>query len=179
MLSVLLEVLPWLAGTVAGGKAKEVATIGAKVAKEVFGTDDPTVVEAEIKNPQQLEAFKARLEQETAHMKAELEDVQDARRQTVALAQAGSALSWAPVVVSSLVVIGFLALTIGLLFKAVPDSQVAMVLYGALSAGFTQVLNYWLGSSAGSKRSGDAVRAIAEQGSAVSQVAKQIIKAVK
>lgn len=162
MLSVLLEVAPWLAGLVAEGRGKEIVTIGAKVAKEVFGTSEPGEIASAIKDPHQLEAFRVRLEQETAQLQAQLADVQDARHQTVSLAQTGSSIAWAPVIVSTLVVVGFLGLTFGLLFKSIPDSQVAMVLYGALSAGFTQVLNYWLGSSVGSKRSGDAVRAIAE-----------------
>ena len=41
--------------------------------------------------------------------------------------------------------------------------QLLSVMFGALSLAFGQVCNYWLGSSAGSKRASDSIRKIAEQ----------------
>ena len=163
LVGLLLQYAPDLIGLFAGEKAGAAVGKVTDAAKVVFGTEDVATVQAKIAaDPKLAEAFAEQARQATEQLRIQIEDVQDARRQTVALAQQGSAIAWGPVAISVLVVAGFLALTTGLLFRAVPDSQVAMVLYGALSAGFTQVLNYWLGSSAGSKRSGDAVRAIAE-----------------
>lgn len=95
-----------------------------------------------------------------------IDDTKNARAQTVALAQAGSGISLAPVVISIVIVVGFFA-CIALLFfvdRTWDERQANLlnVLFGALIPGFVQVCNYWLGSSAGSKRAGDAVRKIAE-----------------
>lgn len=97
---------------------------------------------------------------------AGLQDVQSARQQTVALAQAGSSIGWAPVVISTIITLGFFTCVV-LLFvidRAWDERQANLLntLFGGLLLGFGQVCNYWLGSSAGSKRSGDAVRKLAE-----------------
>lgn len=110
----------------------------------------------------QLELARIEAEQE----KAALEDVQSARGQTVSLAQADSRIAWAPVVISSIITAGFFVCVVLLfIIEKVWDERQANllnVLFGALVLGFGQVCNYWLGSSAGSKRAGDAVRRIAE-----------------
>lgn len=82
----------------------------------------------------------------------------DARAHTLALADKGSPMAWGAGVVSVMVVVGFLALTGALMFRQVPDSQVALVLFGTLSTAFGGVINYWLGSSAGSKAKDDTIR---------------------
>jgi uncharacterized membrane protein len=66
------------------------------------------------------------------------------------------------------------------MFKSVPDNQVTLILFGGLSAAFSQVVAYWLGSSAGSARSGDAIRQIAQQATqtTVGQAAGKVIDAV-
>ena len=107
----------------------------------------------------------ARIDQATEA--AYLADTDSARRQTVALAQAGSSIAWAPVIISAIITAGFFA-CIFLLFlfdREWTERQAGLLntLFGALILGFGQVGNYWLGSSAGSKRAGDAVRKIAEQ----------------
>lgn len=61
--------------------------------------------------------------------------------------------NWGKVLVSVIVVIGFLAvliivLTVKLQGNATPE--VILVMLGALGAAFTQVTSYWVGSSAGS-----------------------------
>jgi hypothetical protein len=81
---------------------------------------------------------------------AYLADIASARIQTVELAKVGSKIAWSAPLISTLVVVGFLGLVGALLWRAIPDNQVTMMLIGALSAGFQQVLSYWLGSSKGS-----------------------------
>lgn len=99
--------------------------------------------------------------------KAHLADIQNARQQTIDLAKAGSSIAWGAPLISALIVGGYF-LCIFLLFakgEEMPDNlfQLVNVMFGGLSIAFGQVCNYWLGSSAGSKKSGDAVREIAVQ----------------
>lgn len=98
---------------------------------------------------------------------AGIDDTKSARQQTVDLAKAGSSIAWGAPVVSTLIVSGFF-FCIYRLFIVPADLptnafQLLNVMFGGLSIAFGQVCNYWLGSSAGSKRAGDAVRKIAEQ----------------
>lgn len=107
----------------------------------------------------------ARIDQ--ARESALLEDTKSARSQTVELAKEGSAIAWGAPVVSTLVVVGFFV-AIYLLFVVDRNwdertANLLNVLFGALTVSFSSVTQYWLGSSAGSKRAGDAVRKIAEQ----------------
>lgn len=114
---------------------------------------------------QALEVEMARIDQ--AREAVALADTQNARQQTVELARENTSIAWAAPVISTVIVTGFFA-CIALLFfvERVWDERQANllnVLFGALIPGFVQVCNYWLGSSAGSKRTGDAIRKIAEQ----------------
>jgi hypothetical protein len=104
---------------------------------------------------------------EQAREGAFIEDTKSARQQTVELAREGSGIAWGAPVVSTLIVAGYF-FCIYRLFIVPADLptnafQLLNVMFGALSLAFGQVCNYWLGSSAGSKRAGDAVRKIAEQ----------------
>ncbi|WP_156480902.1 hypothetical protein [Variovorax sp. PAMC 28711] len=98
---------------------------------------------------------------------AYIDDTKSARQQTVDLTKSGSGIAFGAPVVSTLIVVGYF-FCIYRLFIVQADLpanafQLLNVMFGALSLAFGQVCNYWLGSSAGSKRSGDAVRKIAEQ----------------
>lgn len=151
MLNLILTVLPALGGLLGAGKGGDLIAAGAKVAQEVFGTtDERTIADRLANDPALAEQFKARLAAETSALQAQIADVQDARATTVKLAEVGSPISWGAPTISVMIVIGFLGLVIGLMFKQVPDSQVALVLFGTLSTAFGGVVNYWLGSSAGS-----------------------------
>ncbi len=86
---------------------------------------------------------------------AQLADVANARAQTVALAQAHSAVAWAAPAVSVVVVVGFFAVLLLLIsgYGKGLDPQVLQIVnitVGTLGAGFTAVTGYWLGSSSGS-----------------------------
>lgn len=163
-----------LGGPLAGAAVKVIAD-------KVFG--NPNASEADLAaalasgslTGEQIKALKqaememqvemARIDQ--ASDAAYLADTDSARKQTVALAQAGSGISWAPVVISAIITVGFF-LCIYMLFVFERDwterqAGLLNTLFGALILGFGQVCNYWLGSSAGSKRAGDSLRKIAEQ----------------
>lgn len=100
---------------------------------------------------------------DAAREQAGLADTQSARQQTVELAKADSKIAWAAPTISTVIVGGFFACVILMVFvQREWDERTANllnVLFGSLIIGFGQVCNYWLGSSAGSKRSGDALRA--------------------
>jgi len=98
---------------------------------------------------------------------AAIDDTKSARQQTVELARESSGIAWGAPIVSTLIVAGYF-FCIYRLFIVQADLpanafQLLNVMFGALSIAFGQVCNYWLGSSAGSKRAGDSVRKIAEQ----------------
>lgn len=115
----------------------------------------------------QAEALKATLQAEGQRRQAELDelktrlgDVADARATFLDLAKAGSAFGWGPVIVSCVVTIGFFAILILLVtdtIKLGPDqqnesiTQIINIAIGALTAGFATVINFWLGSSQGSR----------------------------
>ena len=152
MLSILLTLLPALGSLVAGGKAKDLVSIGTSVAQSIFGTSSPAeIVEAMRTDPSSVDLFKARLAEATAQLQAELADVADARQQTIKLAELASPLMWAPAVLSGVIILAFVAVTIAMLFRAVPDSQIVMVLFGQLSGLTGGVMQYWLGSSQSSR----------------------------
>lgn len=94
-------------------------------------------------------------------------DTADARAQTVSLAQSGSNIAWGAPVISTIVTVGFFLCIFMVFFRGddLPDNLTSLVnyLFGALTSGFVGTTQYWLGSSAGSKRAGDTVRKIAEQ----------------
>lgn len=86
--------------------------------------------------------------------KADQADTASARQQAVQFAQAGSKMQWAAPVVSVCVTVGFFAVLLVLMFYQGELSPVMagiiQTLVGVLAANFTQVGNYWLGSSHGS-----------------------------
>ncbi len=151
MLNIILAALPALGSLIGSPKAGEIITAGTKIAQEVFGTtDEAAIVKKMETDPALAEQFKAKLQTEADKLSAQLADVQDARATTVRLAESGSAISWGAPVISVLIVLGFIALVIALVFKQVPDSQAVLILFGALSSAFGSVVTYWLGSSASS-----------------------------
>lgn len=164
LLPIVLQLLPGLASAVAGGKGPDIGETASKVARAVLGTDDPAKVAEAIKTPAQAEAFKAQLEADTAQFQAVLADVQDARKQTVELAKAGSPIAWGAMIVSIIVTLGFVAMTGVMLFKAIPDSQASLMVFGTLSTAFGMVLNYWLGSSNGSRQKDATIAAVVSAG---------------
>jgi hypothetical protein len=174
LLPLALSVLPGLIDLVAGDKAGRVAGTFASAVAQVTGTDDPATAAAVLADPAKAAELRTRLAEIALETRrAELADVANARQQTVTLAQTGSGIAWAAPTISVVVVAGFFG-CVAMLFvvERTWDERTANllnVLFGALIPGFSQVCNYWLGSSAGSKRSGDAVRDIAVQRQAQQQ----------
>lgn len=164
VLKLAPELGKWLFGPGAGDTidavrdAVEAATGTADPAGQVQAMADPAV-ESKLR----LDLAQIAADRETARdvatqnrMDALLADVADARRQTVALAASGSRIAWGAPVVSLVATAGFLAAFAALVFAPVVQDagRAAMVniMVGALAGGYTGVLGYWLGSSAGSAR---------------------------
>lgn len=134
--------------------------------KEAIETRDPAEVQTQLSKAEVLmrtEVEKLRIELE--QFKAQTEDTQDARGTTVKLAEAGSPIAWGAPVVSVLVVTGFFSCVMMLFIIKIdlpPNvAQLLNVLFGVLIPSFGQVINYYLGSSAGSKDKTNTIAAMA------------------
>lgn len=161
--------LPALGGLFGGPLGSSVGGIvGTAIARTLGVPDTPEAVSQAVDaNPSEARIKLAQIEAETERRQAALNDIANARGQTIALAEAGSHIAWAAPVVSLVITVGFFAV-MALLFiidKDMPANQFALfnILFGVLAAQFAQVGNYWLGSSEGSRRNGDAMRAVAQQ----------------
>lgn len=112
-----------------------------------------------------LSEAEARIAAEVERHKADLADVADARSSNVALVQAGSAIAYGPVVISTLIVLGFVGCVFSLMVLRIDFSQTSgqafLILTGVLSQAFAQVTGYWLGSSAGSADKSNQLAALA------------------
>ena len=155
---------PTLAGMLISPKAAEVTRTVVDVAKAVFGTDDPAAIEEAVKaDPTLAQVFVAKLQAETEQYKAALADVQSARLQTVELARISSPIAWGAPIISVIVSGGFALLV--LLWWIRPPAgdtaslQVFTLLVGALATSFGAVVQYWLGSSAGSANKDNIINA--------------------
>ena len=85
---------------------------------------------------------------------AQIADTDGARRQTIALAQAGSKIAYGAPLVSALVLITFAVVMTLAFTRSLPSGSetVLTMLLGSLAAMATSVVSYWVGSSAGSAR---------------------------
>lgn len=169
LIGIAASLVPELVRVVGGDKAGAVAKNLGAAATTIFGTEDAAQVKAQIgldpdkANAFRLEVLRITAEQEKAIREAELQevmarlvDVQNARQQTVALAQAGSPIAWGPVVISvvMLVLSGAVVALPRLLPEAgqyMSETDKSMLLVAAI--GWVAIVgNYWLGSSAGSQQ---------------------------
>lgn len=167
LLPLALQFLPGLARALGGDTVGAVAQQAAGLVATITGTDDPAEAQKRLDaNPEvaanlrirlaEIEAAAAKAERD-AHLdevRAVLADVQSARAQTVALAQAGSAVQWAPVIMSFIVLVAFAGMGWAVHAKAIPpeNKEAAMMMLGNLATLAGTAVAYWLGSSAGSAR---------------------------
>ncbi len=87
-----------------------------------------------------------------AALSARLADIAGARAQEVSLANVKSAVQWAPVILSFVVLMTFGTVMWLALTRALPPGSetILNMLLGTLAAMATSVVAYWVGSSAGS-----------------------------
>jgi lysozyme family protein len=116
--------------------------------------------------------------QQQAQMKAALEQTAGARAMQLDLIKAGGPIKWAPVGVSIVVTLLFAGALILLLLHDAPDpakpnyKDLVNICIGALVAGFSTVISYWLGSSQGSREKDSTVQQL--QANQVAQSSQQI-----
>ena len=154
LLPLAIQYAPWISKMIFGGAADQTVSVLVDVAKKVFGTTDEAAIKRQLaESTAKAEMFNAELEARRGELEAILGDVQSARAQTVELAKAGSGIAWGAPVVSVVVTLGFLGfLTLYFTGQVPSETGIASLLVGTLAAGFTQTVNYWLGSSAGSQK---------------------------
>lgn len=137
-------------GQVAGKVLAEALGVPAtpEAVNTAITTGDPAVIQAK------LSEAEARMQAEVDKHKADLADVADARATNVKLVESGSIIAWGPVIISTLVTLGFIGCVFSLMVLKIDFSntsgQAFLILTGVLSQAFAQVTGYWLGSSAGS-----------------------------
>ena len=155
------DILKTVAPTVASALLGPMGGIAVAAIGSAIGIDAPTqdkiakAFTAGQLTPEALEKIKLleldyqNQEKERGFKYAELafKDVDSARQMQIATR------SWVPAAISLIVVFGYFAILVGLLFGVlhVTDNQSLLILIGALSTAFGGVLNFWLGSSHGSQ----------------------------
>lgn len=126
---------------------------------QAISTGDPATIQA------RLSEAETRMQTEVEKFKAQLADVQDARAQTLNLVNAGSSMAWGAPVVSVLITLGFMGSLLLLMTTKVNyndvTGQALLLLIGSLSTMQVSVVNYWLGSSAGSADKSAQIAALA------------------
>lgn len=174
--SLLGGLIPFPGGAILGqvagklvGEALGVAPTPEAVSAAI-ATQDPAMVTAK------LSEAEAKMNAEVEKFRIQLADVADARSTTVQYVQAGSPLSWGAVIVSIVVMAGF----IGISFLAMKpdlagvDKSVTLFLLGAWSGYAGGVITFWIGSSAGSADKSAQIAAMA--GTAANVAAKAVKK---
>jgi hypothetical protein len=82
----------------------------------------------------------------------ESSDIQDARHRELEILKTTGKQDWYLYALAAVVVLGFFALTVTMIVTDIPDKSqnIAYMLLGGLVTGFSMVLSYFFGSSAGS-----------------------------
>jgi len=165
-LSLAPEIGKWLFGATGESVVQSVV----QAVQSITGTTDQAAAQQALAaNPQAAAQLRVQLAQIAAQqeaaarqadldtLRAQLGDIQSARAQTVALAQAKSATQWAAPLISAVVLVTFGLVMWAALTRALPTGSetILNMLLGTLAAMATSVVGYWVGSSAGSERKTD------------------------
>jgi hypothetical protein len=160
-LPLLLGLAPTVASWIMGDKTGAAVSKITGIAQDLLGTSDAAGIERAIAaDPNLALQFKMAMiqaeadarRQEFDTLQAQLADVQNARNQTVKLAEAGSVIAWGAPIISILITVGFFAMLYVVIRQEIPESSqtLANIMLGSLGTSFTAVVGYWVGSSAGS-----------------------------
>jgi hypothetical protein len=160
-LPLLLGLAPTVASWIMGDKTGAAVSKITGIAQDLLGTSDAAGIERAIAaDPNLALQFKMAMiqaeadarRQEFDTLQAQLADVQNARNQTVKLAEAGSVIAWGAPIISILITFGFFAMLYVVIRQEIPESSqtLANIMLGSLGTSFTAVVGYWVGSSAGS-----------------------------
>ena len=137
-----------LGGVAVAGITKILGIDGGTVADVTKAISDGRVTPEQVAEIRKLELQFQADEKERGFRYAELEfkDVADARDMQK------ETKSWVPAALSVIVVVGYFAILVGMMYGVlhVTDNQYLLILIGSLATAFGSVLNFWLGSSHGS-----------------------------
>jgi hypothetical protein len=127
-------------------------------------TGDPDIVKAK------LAAADVQMQADVEKYRLQLEDVQNARATNLALVNANSSISYAPSIVSGIILVGFLVLSFLAMKPELTGvrTDVTLFLLGAWSGYAGAVVTYWLGSSASSAQKSDQIAVMAGTAATVS-----------
>ncbi len=163
LIPIVAQLLPNLIPAFATPAAGNILMKAGEIAEKIFGTKDPSAIEAAIKTDETLAArFKAQLEAETAQDVAWLADIQNARNMQVEAIRAASRTQWVPVVITAMIFFIFIAafyLTVDESIR--PNNVAAQQMVGAIIAAFTGAWGFWLGSSRSSNQKDAALASMA------------------
>jgi hypothetical protein len=171
-LPLLLGLAPTVASWLMGDKTGAAVSKITGIAQDLLGTSDAAGIERAIAaDPNLALQFKMAVMQAEADarrqefdtLQAQLADVQNARNQTVKLAEAGSVIAWGAPIISILITVGFFAMLYVVIRQEIPESSqtLANIMLGSLGTSFTAVVGYWVGSSAGSAQKTNALEKLA------------------
>lgn len=150
----LAQVVPTIAGWFGGSDAEATATSVINIAKTVTGVSNPTeaVEMVATDSNAQLRFQQALLAYQESMFRAELADVDSARKREMAVQDI------TPRVLALVVTVGFFGLLGFLVFHEAPagSRDILNIMIGALGAGFGSVLGYYFGSS----QTGDKLKAL-------------------
>src|SRR6202042_151504 len=181
LIGIAVGMLPDIIKLIAGDKTGQLADQVGKAVSDTLGTTN--VADAQTKLATDA-AAKAALQQKLAELALEatkaqnaesdqqrqdaLSNTQGARSGLQALATTNSTIAWTAPTISYLVIAGFFTFLFVLAWlywgakPADPNNQnnfviqIINIAVGALTAAFATVVNFWLGSSAGSQKKDDA-----------------------
>ncbi|WP_349368527.1 glycosyl hydrolase 108 family protein [Salinarimonas sp.] len=170
LITLALQFAPDVARAFAGDKGGRVAASVTDAVAQAAGTSDAAAAQIALaQDPAKLADLRIRLAQiaadaetqrranELDELKAQIADTENARATFAELAKSGNVVGWAPVIVSIIVVTGFFVILAWLIVREpglTGDSsvlQLVNITIGALTAAFATVVNFWLGSSHGSR----------------------------
>ena len=180
LIGIAVGVLPDIIKLIAGDRTGQLADQVGKVVSDTLGTSNPADAQTKLATDA---AAKAALQQKLAEVALEatktqnaefdqqrqdaFSNTQGARSGLEALARTNSTIAWTAPTISFLVIGGFFAFLFVLVWlywgKPVDPNnqnnfivQIINIAVGALTAAFATVVNFWLGSSAGSQKKDDA-----------------------
>ena len=149
LVDLATALLPELTRILAADTAGAVA---ADVAKAVTAATGASDYDAAKKKLDDEPLSKATLQVTLAQIALAASSTAGARDNQLALAKEKSPIMWVPSAVSMIVTLSFLIIVATLIFVPIkPDNQLLNICIGALVAGFSTVVNFWLGSSQGSR----------------------------
>ena len=178
LIGIAVGILPDIIKLIAGDKTGQLADQVGKAVSDTLGTANAAEAQTKLATDagakaalQQklaelaLEATKAQNAEADQQRQDAFSNTQGARSGLQALATTNSTIAWTAPAISYLVIAGFFAflfVLVWLYWGKTADNQnnfivqIINIAVGALTAAFATVVNFWLGSSAGSRKKDDA-----------------------